>query len=202
MSFTHLLLDLISDHEVDGELATECEVISTIFSNKGEGVVKRIRATQLKSLEDNRPKRPLEDVRYVHLSGHGDKDGPGFICDEVSWKELAQELHYFVAPLPDGVERALCLSCCHSETGVNELGKALKSRFSALYYFSNEKVGFDDAMVAWSLFYHRKPVEYPTRKLVIIDEEGQKARVNAPQLINSVIPDIGIRGPKRPSDCK
>ena len=196
--YTHLLFDLPSEHEIDDRLVTECDVISSIIANKGSGRVKHIRATHLQTLS-HRPR--YEGIRYVHVAGHGTKCGPSFIGQTVTWQELAKRLQYYCKPLVKKEKRALCLSCCHSETGAKVLGKALRPLFTAIYYFSSERVYFDDKMVAWSLFYLLKTEEDPTKKLEMKDSEGELFRVNSKEVINTVIPDIGFRGPLRPSRC-
>ena len=204
MTYTHLLFDLPSVHEVDDRLVTECDVISSIISNKGKGRVKHIRATHLKTLRKKRPakRKRYRGIRYVHVAGHATRNGPAFIGKTVSWETFAKELCYYFKPLDKGEKRALCLSCCYSERAAYVLGNELKSRFSAFYYFSKETVYFDDTMVAWSLFYLLKPMNKPTIQLKMKNEQGKRITVKTPQLINSVIRGVGFSGPKRPRGPK
>jgi hypothetical protein len=65
-----LLFDLPSDHEVDGGLSTECDVIKSILHNRAMGGrVKIIRATTKGTL-DSLP-RYHSKVQFVHLACHG-----------------------------------------------------------------------------------------------------------------------------------
>ena len=74
MTVEYLLFDLPSDHEVEENVVTECDVIRAIVSNKGQGKkVKVDRATT--KARFTRGRRSTQSVKYVHLAGHGSKTG-------------------------------------------------------------------------------------------------------------------------------
>ena len=63
MSYTYLLFDLPSDHEVEWVLATECDSIRGILANKHSGQkVKHMRATTIEGLGRTIPQKPYKDV--------------------------------------------------------------------------------------------------------------------------------------------
>ena len=191
--YTHLLIDLPSDHEVDDLLPTECDVIRSIVSNLGQGKnVRHVRATRLASLRAKQPRQPYRGVRFVHVAGHGDKSGAGLIGGTLRWSKLADELKGYCAPLARGEHRVLCLSCCHSATAVKKVRTSLRQWFTGYYFFSEKRVGFADTIAAWSVFYLQKDAMAPMRKLWTRNANDEEVRVNTPTLINLAVPDIGF----------
>ena len=157
MMYTYLLIDLPADHEVEGALATECDSIRGILTNKRMGSkVKHVRATTLEGLSKTMPKKPYAHVKYVHLGCHGDEDGVGLIGAKLRWSQVAERLMQYIPPLQQGETRVLCLSCCHSEKGAKKMKPKLKHHFTAVYYLTEPEVGFATSMVVWSMFYYRK----------------------------------------------
>ncbi len=195
--YTHLLLDFPSDHEVEDSLPTECDVIRSVVSNRGEdGKVKHVRATRFEALQKKCPRHPYEHVGFVHVAGHADERGLGLIGDAIGWCELADVLKDYCAPLACDQQRVLCLSCCSSAMGVKKLQSILSDWFSGYYYFSKEEVNFADSIAAWSLFYLQKDAEAPMSKLWTENNEGERQNVNTSDLINSAIPAAGFRHKK------
>lgn len=179
MSYTYLLLDLPSHHEVESVLATECDSIRGILANKlREPKVKHVRATTREGLQTTVPQRPYLHVKYVHLACHGDEHGIGLIGAKLSWSRLAQHIVRYVPPLEGNKRRVLCLSCCHSAAGAEKMKRALKRHFTAVYYLTEPEVGFDTSMVVWSMFYYRKSLKAPVSKLRGFDKLGIN-RINA-----------------------
>lgn len=196
--YTHLLIDLPSDHEVDDLLPTECDVIRAVVSNLGQGKkVRHVRATRLHSLQSKRPQKPYGGIRFVHVAGHGDKRGTGLIGGTLTWKMLTGVLKQYCAPLDRGEHRVLSLSCCHSPSAVNKMRASLSSWFTGYYFFAEEKVGFADAITAWSLFYLQKDAMAPMAKLWTKNSKGKQIRVNTPSLINLAVPDVCFRHVKQ-----
>jgi hypothetical protein len=60
----------------------------------------------------------------------------------------------------------LCLSCCHSRNGYNAIKKSLKGHFTGVYYFNRQEIEFATAMTVWSMFYRKKSLTRPARKIV------------------------------------
>ena len=167
MRYTYLLLDLPSDHEVESVLATECDSIRGILANQfKDPKVKHVRATTLKGLQRTVPRSPYPHVKYVHLACHGDENSIGLIGANLSWSRLAKHIVRYIPPLEGDNQRVLCLSCCYSAAGAKKMKLALKRHFTAVYYLTESKVGFDTSMVVWSMFYYRKPLEAPLRKVI------------------------------------
>ena len=173
--FTYLLFDFPSDHEVEGLLATECDVIRTLIANKGHGKnVKVVRATTFEGITTepqfrNRSKLPAKPyhVKYVHISCHGTPEGKvGFIGHEVSWRKVAREIRKYISPLRTGEQRVLCLSSCYSNRGAEVMESELEDYFSGVYYLVEEKVEFATTMVIWSMVYHRKSRNRPFANVI------------------------------------
>lgn len=173
--FTYLLFDFPSDHEVEGLLATECDVIRTLITNKGHGKnVKVVRATTVEAITEeprfgNRSKLPAKpyDVKYVHMACHGTKEGKvAFIGEEVGWDEVARQIRKYLAPLAEGEDRALCLSSCYSALGAEAMRSELQGYFTGVYRLVEEEVYFSTTMVVWAMFYHRKNRSQPFAKVL------------------------------------
>ena len=161
--YTYLLLDMPSDHEIEGFVMTECDVIRALLVNKGVGKnVKLIKVTTEESLK-NVPHNPYKGIRYVHMSSHGFKKGIGLIGGEVEWEGVAEWVKKYLNPLSGKQNRVLCLSCCHAEEGVRKMSPVLKGYFNGIYYLSEEATFFSTSMVVWSMFYYRKNQNNPTK---------------------------------------
>ena len=164
--YTYLLLDMPSDHEIEGFVMTECDVIRALLVNKGAGKnVKLIKFTTEESLE-NIPQKPYKGIRYVHMSSHGLKNGNGIglLGGSVEWKHVADWIKKYLEPLSDKQNRVLCLSCCFAEKGVRKMGSILKDYFSGIYYLAEEGQFFHTSMVVWSMFYYQKKEHSPTKR--------------------------------------
>ena len=159
MTVQFLLYDLPSDHEVDLNIVTECDVIRSIISNRKQGKkVKVIRATQVLPAT-----RRTNEVTYVHLSGHGNEQGLGLIGGFVEWEYVAKHIKEAVPRLTGQRKRVLCVSCCHSEDAVDQMLPLLKGHFSRVYYFNDPKIGFAASMTVWSMFYSQQNLSRPRR---------------------------------------
>ncbi len=76
MTYNYLLFDLPSDHEVEGVLSTECDVIRAILANNGEGRnVKVIKATTSEALCHKSPQQPYGQIKIVHVACHARDNG-------------------------------------------------------------------------------------------------------------------------------
>jgi len=164
--FSFLLIDLPSDHEVDYNLATECQVIAAILHNRGfKSIVKPVRASSVDSF-NNLMWRPYSSAGFVHLATHGNRNGVSLIGGDVSWSELAKKLTAVAPKLKKGQQRVLSLSCCHSAEGYRSLSKRLKNHFTGIYHFQKTKVEFATAMTVWSMFYRKKSIDRPAGRVV------------------------------------
>lgn len=113
----------------------------------------------------NYPDRASESLLVLHISAHGDCDGTGISlgADDVSWQELTKLLQPFIQVRPSYKgKHIVVLSACnaHKQT----MTKAMKPKAGAKdkfvppkYVFGTEDVYWDDAAVAWTLFYHFLP---------------------------------------------
>ena len=160
-TFGYFVFDLPSDHEVNGSLVTESDVIKSVLSNKNlGGRLKSLRFTTADTFK-NCPDRKYSGIRYVHLGGHGGTTGIGFIGGTVKWVDVGKKLAKMFPQLTDGEQRVLTLSCCMSKTGVKAMAPHLKNHFSAIYYFIPQSIGFSQAMTVWSMFYLKKDLTRP-----------------------------------------
>jgi putative transcriptional regulator len=162
--FEFALIDLPSDHEIDGGLVTESQVIQTILHNRRLGSrTKVFRATS----EDGFSKisRPYKDLRFVHLATHGSAEGISLIGTHMSWSDVANKLKQIAPVLPKNRQRVLCLSCCHSGEGYRRMKSDLSGHFTGVYYFAEDKIAFSTAMTVWSMFYLKKRSSRPAAKI-------------------------------------
>jgi hypothetical protein len=98
----------------------------------------------------------------LHISAHGDADGLLFGGDEVSWVDLLDILQPVLTDCYQG-PRILVFSACHADQ--QALTATITSRVKTdptlvppRYIFcSTGTVGWSDAAVGWTLFYHLLP---------------------------------------------
>lgn len=164
--FKALLFDLPSDHEVEGGIATECQMIGSLLANNGVGsLVKTVRATTPGGLYPKHlNQKPYEGINVVHIATHGIPQGISLIGGDLFWEEVAERLRIFIAPLKFGQKRILCLSCCHSSDGAFIFSK-FPDLFSGIYYFNTEEIDFSVAMTVWAMVYSRLDIEKPGGKI-------------------------------------
>lgn len=158
--FSFALIDLPSDHEIDGGLVTECQVISAILHNRGLGSrTKTLRATSEANFL-NLP-RPYNELGFVHLAAHGSKHGISLIGGNMKWRDVAKKLKAIAPALNPRKQRILILSCCYSRDGYVALKPLLRRHFTGCYYFKPTRIKFAAAMTVWSMFYQKKNIERP-----------------------------------------
>lgn len=159
--FGYFIFDCPSDHEIDGALVTESDVIRSVIWNKNlGGRLKGLRLTTADSFKNAR-ERIYTGVRYVHLGGHASKNGIAFIGGSVNWQDIAKKLTKLFPRLAAEEQRVLTLSCCHSTDGVAAMRSILKGHFTVIYYFKPDKIGFSQAITIWSMFYLKKRLSRP-----------------------------------------
>lgn len=159
--FGYFIFDCPSDHEIDGWLLSEADAIRAVLANRNLGSrLKQVTCTTVESFKAVTP-RSYAGIRYVHIGGHGSKDGIGFIGGSVKWSEIASKLVAMFPKLAVDEKRVLTLSCCHSGHGASALATTLKGHFTAIYHFIPEEIGFSTAITTWSMFYLKKKIERP-----------------------------------------
>lgn len=164
--FAFALLDLPSDHEIDGGLVTECQVINAILHNRGFGAhTKTIRASSEEGF-NAAPWKAYSALGFVHLAAHGSPKGISLIGGRIKWRDVATKLIKLAPRLTKNKRRVLSLSCCYSENGYNALEPLLKGHFTGLYHFNDERIPFATATTVWSMFYRKKTIERPALKVV------------------------------------
>jgi hypothetical protein len=165
-SFKFVLIDLPSDHEIDGGIVTECQVINAILHNRELGKETRfIRATSVENFRRN-SWRPYREVGFVHLAAHGSQAGVSLIGGRLKWRDIAGTLNKIAPALPRNRERILSLSCCYSEDAFDALRPLLIGHFTGAYHFRPNKITFATAMTVWSMFYRKKTIERPLKAVV------------------------------------
>jgi len=159
-----LLIDLPSKHEIVHSLSTECDVVEAILHNRG--LAKRITHMRLASAKELDGKTPARvDVRFVHLAGHADKNGIGFLRGGMPWQRIAEHITRYLCPLGDE-RRVMVFSCCHSRDGFEATKHIFRRHFTAAYLFNEVEVDFCDAITVWAMFYFRKTVSNPHMRIV------------------------------------
>ena len=112
-------------------------------------------------------KQATTSVKFVHLAGHGNQIGLGLIGGSVGWTDVAKEVKALAKPLAtDRSQRVLCVSCCYSKEAARTMSTQLSTHFTAMYYFTEEKIEFAKAMAVWSLFYLGKNFQRPEEAIV------------------------------------
>lgn len=155
-SIRYLLLDLPSDHEIEGALATECDVLFAMLTNlELAGVTKRVRIAQSKTLKTL--KQHPYDAEVVHVAGHATKDGLWMLGEVLPWGEVAKHLAACVTPLRSTDSRILNLSCCHSHKAATRMHNSLLSTFTGIHHFVEDKIPYAKAIAAWTMFFCKQP---------------------------------------------
>ena len=128
------------------ELESVCEYISSIDKTHDDR---------------NMPDLPL----CIHITSHGNDDGLGFGKDFVTWDDLLE----IIRPICTRQrkyrgDRIFVISACEAKYQqlTNELKKAWekKRRFKPpkyLFLTADDEVFWDDAIVAWAMFYNKMP---------------------------------------------
>ncbi len=150
-----LLLDFPNDHECDEAMINECRMIRGLLTTEGVGWQTRIESVS--SLADFEQKKwsPIDSPGVVHLSGHGTKNGLGFIGGHADWSAIANTLRVVVPRLKKRQQRILCISCCFSEQALDAMESKLAGYYTAAYHFSEKQIDFNTAITAWTMFYSR-----------------------------------------------
>lgn len=155
-SLRYLLLDLPSDHEIEGNLATECDIVYSLLANlELAAVTKRVRIARAQTLKRMRP-YPY-DAEIVHLAGHATYDGLWMLGEILPWNEVAASLAGCVTSLPIGQHRILNLSCCYSQRAAARLSHKLSPYFSGAYCFHETLVPYAKAIACWTTFFYKGP---------------------------------------------
>ncbi len=151
-----LLLDIPGEHEIEGNLATECQVIAAVLANlELNRVTKHIRIASTRKLRNLGPY--VYDPEVVHLAGHATEEGLWIQGQVTNWEALATRLADLIVPLRLCQERVLNLSCCHSSIASRICTELLRDYFTGIYRFSIPEVPYAQALVAWTMFFFKSP---------------------------------------------
>lgn len=165
-SFAFYLIDMPSDHEVDELLVTECQVIKAILHNRQfRSVIKTERITSIERYAGVKW-RPYPGLGFVHLAGHASKRGIALIGGTVRWTAVAGSLKAIAPKLSKDQKRVLTMSCCYSECAAANLKPLLKGHFTGVYFFNAKEVSFADTMTTFAMFYRRKSLRKPHKRIV------------------------------------
>ena len=165
--FGFVFIDCPSDHEIDGILTTECDTLKALISNRnlGSRLKNPIKISTVESFRNIKESYKYSP-QYVHLAGHGSKDGLGLIGGLIEWEEVGRKLSNIMKELKKNEKRVLCLSCCHSQDGFNSIKKELSNHFTGCYLFHRKTISFSTSLTVWSMFYLRKKLNKPHQKIV------------------------------------
>src|SRR5262245_6759171 len=163
--FGFLLFDFPSDHEVDFALPTESEVVWALLINRDLGArVKLIKASTESRLKGM--PRYRYGVQFVHVAGHGSPSSFGLLGGSIGLRKAARLITGSLHRLREGEQRILCLSCCHSHAAFERMRPYLRKYFTGCHYFRRKRVSFAESLTTWSMFYYRKDLRRPHRKIV------------------------------------
>lgn len=164
-SVRYLLLDLPSDHEIEGSLSTECDILYAMLANQElEGVTKHVRVARAETLWQLK-QYPYE-AEIVHLAGHATEDGLWVLGEVLKWELVAEHLAGCVKPLESGEQRIINFSCCNSEMAVDACASVLRPHFSGIYHFVEPSVEFSKAIATWTMFFYKQPTVGNHREIV------------------------------------
>ncbi|THB70640.1 MAG: hypothetical protein D6B25_19805 [Desulfobulbaceae bacterium] len=113
----------------------------------------------------------------IHISSHGEEDGLFFGKDLVSWNELLQALEpVFTKKSIYKGEHILTVSACEAKDQqlTKRIQKACKENHALkppkhLFVTADEDVYWNDAAVAWALFYNKIPKTKLSKKKKIVE---------------------------------
>ncbi len=99
----------------------------------------------------------------IHISAHGNENGIGFGSDFLEWDDLFNTMKPIFTELEYDGDVFLAISAC--EAGNQKLSKRIEKTWGSKtnvsppkYIFVTSEAGgmdWDDALVSWTLFYHR-----------------------------------------------
>ena len=161
----YILLDLPSDHEIEGDLATECDVLYAMLANHElAAVTKRVRIGRPETLTHMRLSTRRPEV--VHIAGHATVDGLWMLGEVLPWVGVAKSLAACVTTLKSGQERIVNFSCCYSEKAARTCRRRLAPFFSGAYHFLEPNIAYAKAIVTWTMFFHQRPTTANHREIV------------------------------------
>lgn len=127
----------------------------------------------------------------IHISGHGNEDGLGLGRDFVTWEDLCQLLQS-LCTAPDRYDGKVfvVISACQAEhqrlTKAFERETAKKPGFRPpeyLFVTADDDLGWSDAVVSWTVFYHQLPSVDPDRREEIKGVLDKVKQVGAAALV-------------------
>jgi hypothetical protein len=113
----------------------------------------------------------------IHISSHGEEDGLVFGKDLIGWNELLQALEpIFTKKSIYKGENILTISACEAKGQqlTKRVQKAMKDSQSLkppkhLFVTADDDVYWNDAVIAWALFYNKIPKTKLSKKKKIIE---------------------------------
>lgn len=159
-------MDLLQKRSESKALKQVCELIGhevaimTAYSKSDfEKYCHYISSIDVEHDRENRKKIPL----CIHITSHGNEDGIGFGSDFIDWSELFATLNPIFTKLNnyDG-NVFLVLSSC--DAGSQKLSSKITNGFQNgaiqspppyIFVTNEEGIYWQDALVAWTLFYHK-----------------------------------------------
>jgi len=113
----------------------------------------------------------------IHISSHGEEDGLIFGRDLIGWNELLQALEpIFTKKSIYKGENILTISACEAKGQklTKRVQKAMKDSQSLkppkhLFVTADDDVYWNDAVIAWALFYNKIPKTKLSKKQKIIE---------------------------------
>jgi hypothetical protein len=152
---THASLFIIEsvdfDDEADGRL--EGDILSQILRLSGKQTEYRYIRTK-QELQAVLPQFIASDLRYLHISCHGNEQALFTTLDEIPFVELGRLLR------PHLRSRRLFVSACQAVNA--DLAESLMRRAGCFSIVGPAAdIGFDEAAVMWAAFYHLMFKENP-----------------------------------------
>lgn len=177
-------IDLFSGVNEAHALEATCKLIghqTASFSARSHAELQTI-FKYLSSADSAHAGRSQKSPLFIHISSHGNDEGLAIGADFIEWDQLSLDLLPILRNEDYLGRTVLCLSACGS--GEQKIHHVLKKEFNEqwgkipLYIVSirEKTVLWDDALVAWTLFYHKasKIKLNDHRSLVKIFNEIQK----------------------------
>ncbi len=161
-------MDLLQERSEGHGLKQICKLIGhevALFQVRSKLELKTI-CEYISSIDRNHDDRNMPDLPLcIHITSHGNSKGLGFGKDLVTWNELLDIIKPIcIRRSSYRGERIFVLSACDAkhQSLTDELKDAWerKRTFKApkyLFVTADEDVYWDDAIVAWAMFYNKIP---------------------------------------------
>jgi hypothetical protein len=144
-------------------VATVCVYSRQQFIDACKWISSISKKPETESLPGNKRKEKYDAPLCIHISAHGNDEGIGTGKDLITWKQLAEDLSPICQEMDEYYGKLIfIISACYA--GEQELTKELQKLDksdglldvpSYLFVTDDCEIAWQDAAVAWTVFYHQ-----------------------------------------------